>query len=264
MSYEAVGLLPSGAQIALRIPLVLLGVLGLVLALSNSRRLGGRAAMFAAMGSAAFALDAILNVVWIAMGSHIYRSTSSINGYLDFFTVTDVVLLAVAMTLLAVSFTGRAAGTEPAPLFSAPAAPGGYPGYPPPPYQPPTQPQSPYSPPAWPGQGPAQPAGPVFSQPGGYAQPPGYAPQPSYPQSEQPPAHAHPQPPAHHQPPNPPAFAPPSYPHQTQPHQAQPHQAQPAPVYPPAGEAPTHHVPSAPPHSAPPEPPYSAPPAHHS
>jgi hypothetical protein len=255
MSYEAVGLLPNGAQIALEVPLILLGVLGLVLALSNSRRLGGRAAMSAALGSAAFALDAVLNIVWIAMSGRIGGSPS-VYGWLDFFTVTNVVLLAVAMTLLAVSFTGRAASAEPAPLFGAPAAPGGYPGYRPPPYQPPAQPQPPYSPPpSWPSQGPAQPAGPqqpVFPQPGGYAQPPGYPPQPSYPQSEQPPAH--PQPQAHPQPPSPPAFAPPNYPHQ-----AQPHQAQPAPVYPPAPEAPTQHVPS-----ASPEPPHSAPPAHHS
>ncbi len=231
MSYQAVGLLPNGAQIALRVPLVLLGVLGLVLALSNSRRLGGRAAAFAAMGSGVFALDAVLNIVWIAMSTHIYRSASSINGYFDFFTVTDVVLLAVAMTLLAVSFTGRAAGTEPTPLFGAPVAPAGYPGYPPP-----AQPQSPYSPPSWPGQGPAQPAGPqqpVFSQPP-----------------------AHPQP---ANPPQPPAFAPPNYPHQAQPAYTQPHQAQPAAVYPPAAQAPTQHVPS-----APPGPPRSAPPAQHS
>ncbi|GIH12793.1 hypothetical protein [Rugosimonospora africana] len=254
MSYEAVGLLPTGAQIVLRVPLVLLGIAGLVLAVISRPRLGGRAAILGAMGGAAFALDAILNIIWIAMSEHIYRSesTSTVAAWLDFYNVTDVVLLAAAMTLLAVAFTGRGPGGEPRPLLGAPAGPGGYTGYPPPPPpyqptaqpQPPAQPLSPYSPPTWPNQAAQQ---PPIAPPQPAAQPPAFT-QPGYP---------------------PPSYAAPSQPQPTYPQQTYPQQTYPA------AEAPTYHVPSAPPHSAPPahphsappappEPPHSAPPAHHS
>jgi hypothetical protein len=242
MSYEAVGMLPNGAQIGLRIPLLLLGIVGLVLALNGSRRLGSRGAMLAAAGSAAFALDAILDIIWIALTSRIYTSPS-VGTFLDLFTVLDVVLIGVAMALLIAAFSVRRPGDAASPAPGAPQVPnyGGYPGSP---YSPPGQPQPPYAPAAWPNQGSSQP--PVYSQPPGYPQQPGYPQPPSQ--------HA----PSYPQPPSPPH--PSGYPQQPSPPQP--------PTFAPPAEAPNHHVTSAPPHSPyspPPEPPpHSAPPAHHS
>jgi hypothetical protein len=221
MSYPGFGVFPSGVQVLLRIPLALLGVVGLVLALTAARRLGGRAATLAVLGSVAFILDAILNIISIVWAINIYTSDSA-DAFLDSITLLDALLTTAGVALLSAAFYVRRPGDAGRPAPGAPQL-VGYGGYPGAVHQPPAQPQYPYPPPGWPHQGPApvppqamppeppaSPLPPAYPQPPAHAQPPAYPQPPTFlqpPALSQPPAFsqppAHPQPPAYPQPPQP-------------------------------------------------------------
>jgi hypothetical protein len=160
---EAIDPLPNGVQIGMRIPVVLLGLLGLVLALVAARRLGGLAAALGAAGAAALAVDQIVNIWWVLQISSLNdNSDTTVDDYNkvnNIFLVVDLILVAAGLLLLLLAFLVR----RPAERGAAPATAA-------PPYGTPA-----YMPPAA-----AQFGGPGAGQPGGYP-PPGSNPQPGPP-----------------------------------------------------------------------------------
>jgi hypothetical protein len=152
----AVEPLSTGVQTALRIPVILFALAGIVLALVFARRLGIAAAVLTAIGSAVVTADQVLNVLWAyttnAQSKETDITADKIIGTQNTFAVIDAVLITIGIGLLVVGLAvhRRTPGAPSAPGYAAPSYPPAYaaPGYGPPPpgYGPPQG----YPPPAAP------------------------------------------------------------------------------------------------------------------
>jgi hypothetical protein len=169
----------NGVQIGLRIPVVLLGILGLVLILTAARRIGVGAVILGAIGSVLVVLDQIVNIAWVLTTSSMVLETDSavgdFNQVNNLFTLADVVLITSAAGLLVFAvFVRRPADRSgQAPAFVPP----GYPqqSFPSPGYGPPAA----YGPQA--GYGPPPASQPDASgPPASYGPPAAYGPQAGY------------------------------------------------------------------------------------
>jgi hypothetical protein len=150
----AVEPLSNGVQTALRLPVILVALAGIVLALAYVRRLGVLSAVLTAIGLAVVVADQGLNVVWAytttAQGKEADITADKIIGTQNTFAVVDAVVITIGVALLVVALAvhRRVPGSPPPPppAYAAPsyAAPG-Y-GPPPPGYGPP--PAYPAPPPA--------------------------------------------------------------------------------------------------------------------
>jgi hypothetical protein len=164
---EAIEPLPNGIQIGMRIPVVLLGLAGLVLALVAARRLGGLAAALGAAGAAALAVDQIVNILWVLQISSLNNNSDTtvddFNSVNNIFLVVDLILVAAGLLLLTLAFLVRRPAERASPAAAAP------PAYGAPAFMPPAT--APFG-----GQGTGQPGG--YPPPGPNPQPgpPGYPP----------------------------------------------------------------------------------------
>src|SRR5438270_607132 len=159
---DAVAPLSNGVQVGLRIPVVLVGLFGVVFVLVIMRRVGPVAAVLGALGSLFIAGDQIMNIVWVLHVSSLAKESDfnadQFNSVNNAYTIADAMLITIGAALVVVAIVVRRPGAGPAqagfPGGFAPAqgyqAPAPYPGYPPP---------------AFPGQAPPQ----------------NYPPQPTYP-----------------------------------------------------------------------------------
>lgn len=167
----AIDVLPDAVQVALRVPVILIGLAGVVLALVSARRLGVKATVFAVLGSGLLALDQISNIAWSLVLSAMAKDTSTtsddFNGVTNLFTILDVVLVTIGLGFVVVALLVRRPADRKAPASVPPsfAAPGfpvsgqPQPGYPPAPgygvpAQQPGYPSSPISPSGYPGSPP--------------------------------------------------------------------------------------------------------------
>ncbi len=155
----AVDAFSEGVQAGLRVPAILLGLVGVVLAIVAGRRLGAMAAIFGAVGSGLLTLDQISGLVWSHVVSAMINDTRSkqedLNAVSNLFTVVDVLLTTVGLAFLVFAFFVR----RPADRKALPGYMSGdfaTPGFPPATYQQPA-----------PGFGPPPPGyGPPSSYPG--------------------------------------------------------------------------------------------------
>src|SRR5438128_2394946 len=109
--------LPDGLQTALRLPVVLIGLAGIVLALVLARRNGAISAVFGALGGALLAVDQIVNIWWVLHMSALARSAASNDDFTisnNLFTLADVVLITAAGAALVVAFAVRRRAAAPA------------------------------------------------------------------------------------------------------------------------------------------------------
>jgi hypothetical protein len=183
---EAVAPLSNGVQVGLRIPVVLIGLFGVVFVLVSMRKVGPVAGVLGALGSLFIAGDQLVNIVWVLHLSSISKEANFDADHFttvnNLYTITDAVLITIGAALLVVAIVVRRPGAGPA----QPGFPGQFGG--------PGQPGQ-FAPPQAPGSGaapyPAQPGYPAFpAQPpqGSPGQPPqafpaqpGYPPPPTYP-----------------------------------------------------------------------------------
>ena len=170
MSTDHVVPLSDAVQTALRIPVVLIGLVGMVLALVLVRRNGALSAVFGALGGALLAADQAVNIWWVLALSNSTASPDDFATETNMFTIADVVLITLAGAALVVAFAARKAAGPPRPAFAGPTPgfppqPVGFPpqpvGFPPPPPQ-----AAPFPPPGQPAPFPAPPqAGPFLPPP---------------------------------------------------------------------------------------------------
>ncbi len=246
---EAAEPLSNGVQVGLRIPVILIGLAGVVLMLIFMKRLGVVAALLGALGSFLIAVDQIINIVWVVHTTSLATSedfdAEHFNSVTNIYTFTDVALITIGTALVVLAIVVRR------PASSVPAQPG-YPGQPAGQVQPGQflQPGQ-FAPMGQPGQFGQQ---PYQDQPGQFGQqpyqeqpqsaPPANYPQPpaNYPQQQ--PYQAPPQPYQPYQPPSQPAYPPEEQPDSappTQPfYQQQPYQGQPQPAPPPNYQQPPY------------------------
>jgi hypothetical protein len=163
MSTDHVVPLSDAVQTALRIPVILIGLVGMVLALVLVRRNGALSAVFGALGGALLAADQAVNIWWVLALSNSTASPDDFTTETNMFTIADVVLITLAGAALVVAFAARKAAGPPRPAFAGPMP--GFPpqplGFPPPPqagpFPPPGQP-APFPPPPQAGPFPPPPA----------------------------------------------------------------------------------------------------------
>ncbi|WP_433088130.1 hypothetical protein ACQP1P_19605 [Dactylosporangium sp. CA-052675] len=147
-------------QIGLRVPVILVGLAGVLVALLMIRRLGVLSGLLGAAGSLVIAADQASNIVWIL---HLRSLTSGGDLDIDTFntannayTVADVVLITIGVALVVASFAVRRPGGDASAGLGAGAAPAPYFGHSP--FGPPSAPPGPSSaPPAPPGPSSAPP-----------------------------------------------------------------------------------------------------------
>jgi hypothetical protein len=156
----AVDAFSEGVQTGLRVPAILLGLVGVVLAIVAGRRLGVLAAIFGAIGSGLLALDQVSGLVWVmtlrAMVEERDARPDDIAAASNLCTVIDVLLTTIGLAFLVFAFFVR-----------RPADRKALPGYV----------SGDFATPGFPSAGYQQPA-PAFGPP-----PPPYGPPPSYPGS---------------------------------------------------------------------------------
>src|SRR2546423_7362489 len=115
----AVEPLSNGVQTALRLPVVLFALAGIVLALVFVRRLGVAAAVLTAIGSAVVTADQVLNVVWAytttAQGKEPDITADKIIGTQNTFAVVDAALITIGGGLLGVGLAVHRRGAGPPP-----------------------------------------------------------------------------------------------------------------------------------------------------
>jgi hypothetical protein len=149
----AVTPLSDGTQLAMRLPVILFALAGLVLAFVFIRRYGVLSAVLGAIGSAFVAVDQIANVVWVytttAQNKKEGISFDTVVATQNRFAVLDAVLVTIGVGLLLAGFVlrRRAATGTPAP-WSGP--PGFFPPGPPPAFPPPGPPGFPPGPSGFP------------------------------------------------------------------------------------------------------------------
>jgi hypothetical protein len=196
----AVEPLSEGVEIGMRVPGILLALVGVVLALVAGRRLGAMAASFGAIGSGILMAAQITDIVWILILRAMAKDTNvKVDDYVsvsNLFSILYVVLATIGLAFLVFAFfVRRPADRKALPgylsgEFATPGFPpaGSQPGFgppaqgfgPPPGYGSPAQgfgpPAQGFGPP--PGYGPpAQGSGPPSSFPGSPAGYPGGPPQ---------------------------------------------------------------------------------------
>jgi hypothetical protein len=135
--------LSDGVQTALRLPVILIALAGIVLALVFAKRNGVISAVFGVLGSALLAADQVVNIWWVLYMSALARSAAPDESFTtanNLFTLGDVVLVTAAGAALVVAFTARRRAAVPAPAFPPPvpafAPPPAFSPPPPGPYQP--------------------------------------------------------------------------------------------------------------------------------
>ena len=110
---EAAEPLSNGVQVGLRIPVILIGLAGVVLMLIFMKRLGVVAALLGALGSFLIAVDQIINIVWVVHTTSLATSedfdAEHFNSVTNIYTFTDVALITIgtALVVLAIGFGGR-------------------------------------------------------------------------------------------------------------------------------------------------------------
>jgi hypothetical protein len=112
MSSTVVALAPlsDGVQIGLRVPVILLGLLGLVLALVKARRLGVAATAFAVVGTAMLTIGQVVDGWWALRISSMIREGASeddFNLINNLFTAADVILVTMAAAFLVMAILIR-------------------------------------------------------------------------------------------------------------------------------------------------------------
>ncbi|MFG2045301.1 hypothetical protein [Dactylosporangium sp. NPDC048998] len=127
--------LSTGVQIALRVPVFLIALAGVLLALLMIRRMGVLGGILAAAGSLLIAADQAANVAWVL---HLRSMTSGGDLDIDTFNtvnnaylVADAVLITIGVALVVASFVVRrpspagpvVAVGAPAPGFGSPVVP---------------------------------------------------------------------------------------------------------------------------------------------
>nr|BFE57392.1 hypothetical protein GCM10020063_019180 [Dactylosporangium thailandense] len=127
MDSSSVEPLSIGVQIGLRVPVILVGLAGVLVALLMIRRLGVLSGLLGAAGSLVIAADQAANIVWIL---HLRSLTSGGDLDIDTFntannayTIADVVLITIGVALVVASFAVRRTAPAPAPYFGPPAPP---------------------------------------------------------------------------------------------------------------------------------------------
>jgi uncharacterized membrane protein len=140
----AVTPLSDSTQLALRLPVILFALAGVVLALVFIRRYGVLSAVLGAIGSAFVAVDQIVNVVWVytttAQNKKEGISFDTVVSTQNRFAILDAVLITIGVGLLLAGFVlrRRAAASSPPPPFAPPwPGPSGFPPPPPPGFPPP-------------------------------------------------------------------------------------------------------------------------------
>jgi hypothetical protein len=107
----AVEPLSEGVEIGMRVPSILLALVGVVLALVAGRRLGAMAAAFAAIGSGIVGGAQVVDVVWILIVRAMAKDTNTkVDDYVsvgNLFTVIYAALLTVGLAFLVFAFFVR-------------------------------------------------------------------------------------------------------------------------------------------------------------
>jgi hypothetical protein len=157
---EAAQPLSEGVQIGIRLPVILVALAGVVLALVMMRRIGVAAGILGAAGSLFFAVDQLVNIVWVLHIASLVKSSDTsadeITTVSNTYTLADCALMTIGVILVVASFAFRRSAPPPAaPAGQFPANPYATP-------QPPTfPPASPYQDP-YQAQQPAPPQQPPF------------------------------------------------------------------------------------------------------
>jgi hypothetical protein len=107
----AVEPLSEGVQIGMRVPGILLALVGVVLALAAGRRLGVLAAAFGAIGSAILLSGQVVDVVWIILVNAMAKDTATKpDDYVtvgNLFTVIYAALLTIGLAFLIFAYFVR-------------------------------------------------------------------------------------------------------------------------------------------------------------
>jgi len=129
--------LSDSTQLGLRLPVILLALVGVVLALVFIRRYGALSAILGALGSAVVAVDQILNVIWVytttAQSKQEGISADTVVSTQNGFAILDAVLITIGVAVLLAGFVVRrraVAGALP-PWLGPPGFPPGPQGFPP-------------------------------------------------------------------------------------------------------------------------------------
>ncbi|WP_432824487.1 hypothetical protein [Dactylosporangium sp. CA-092794] len=146
MESTAVEPLSWGVQIALRLPLLIIGLAGVLIALLSIRRLGVAAGLLTAAGSLMVAADMAVNVLWVlhlrTMSSDGDFDLDSLNAVNNAYLLGDAVLITVGVALLVAGLLARKRPEADAPVPAPGAVPWPAPPMPPMPPVPPGLPPS--------------------------------------------------------------------------------------------------------------------------
>jgi hypothetical protein len=111
--------LSNGVQVGLRLPVILLALVGAVTVLVLVRRVGVAAAVLAGLGSLFIAADQVVNIAWVLhTNTLIKESDPDINGLntlTKLYTFADVALITIGVALVIVAIVVR----RPAPSVMA-------------------------------------------------------------------------------------------------------------------------------------------------
>src|SRR5256885_1942535 len=103
--------LSDSTQLGLRLPVILLALVGVVLALVFIRRYGALSAILGALGSAVVAVDQILNVIWVytttAQSKQEGISADTVVSTQNGFAILDAVLITIGVAVLLAGFLVR-------------------------------------------------------------------------------------------------------------------------------------------------------------
>jgi len=147
--------LSISAQTIVRIPAIIVALVGVVLALVMMKRLGVFAAVLGAAGSLFIAIDQAVNIAWVLHLSSTSTSGDKLTTLNNMYSILDPVVITIAAALIVGSFLTRRKSGPPAstpPPFNPygaaaspfPAAPQPFPAAPQQPFPP--APQQPFPP----------------------------------------------------------------------------------------------------------------------
>src|SRR5690349_13999316 len=125
---EAAGPLSNGVQVGLRVPAILIGLVGVVLILIFMRRLGTGAALLGAAGSFLLAADQGLGIAWILHNSSMTSSSNFDEQHFytinNVYTYVDVALMTIGIALVVIAIVVRRPGQPAASQASSVNQPG--------------------------------------------------------------------------------------------------------------------------------------------
>ncbi|WP_432968597.1 hypothetical protein [Dactylosporangium sp. CA-233914] len=125
--------LSVGMQVGLRVPVILIGLAGVLMALLLVRRLGALSGILAAAGSLLIAADQAANIAWVL---HVRSLTSggdldidTFNTVSNAYLVADAMLITIGVALVVVSLLVRKPSSPGAAVAAGPGFPPAGPGF---------------------------------------------------------------------------------------------------------------------------------------